>query len=245
VRSLFVSILASMAAFGLSSAQAVAGTFSISPVRVDLATPSSTGVVTLRNQEDQPVVVQAEAHLWQQGPDGESLTPSRDVLVTPAVFTIPPQGSQVVRVALRRAPDPQFELSYRLILTEVPQQGSPQFNGLNMALQISLPVFVAAQARTAPKLEWRASRATDGAIAITAGNTGTEHARVLDLKVAPQPGRGDWIHQQGAYYVLPGQSKRWTLELDKNNDSAQWQKLRVKGTTEDGDFSTELVLAQE
>ncbi|MBK7904184.1 MAG: hypothetical protein IPJ97_15510 [Proteobacteria bacterium] len=60
MRNLLVSILASMAAFGLSSTQAVAGSFSISPVRADLATASTTGVVTIRNQDDQPVVVQAE-----------------------------------------------------------------------------------------------------------------------------------------------------------------------------------------
>ena len=66
MRNLLVSILASMAACALPSAQALAGTFSISPVRVDLAAQSTTGVVTIRNQEDQPVVVQAETRLWQQ-----------------------------------------------------------------------------------------------------------------------------------------------------------------------------------
>jgi fimbrial chaperone protein len=245
VRNLLVSILASMAACALPSAQALAGTFSISPVRVDLAAQSTTGVVTIRNQEDQPVVVQAETKLWQQTVAGDQLEPTRDVLVTPAVFTIPPQGSQVVRIALRRGVEPRVELSYRLILTEVPQQAAPGFNGLNMALQMSLPIFVAAQAPTAPQIQWSATRSADGAVSVTALNAGSEHARVLDLMISPQPGDDRWLHQQGAYYVLPGQSHRWALAHEKNNDSAQWRQLRVKGSTEDGDFATELTLTPE
>jgi fimbrial chaperone protein len=234
-----------MAACALPSAQALAGTFSISPVRVDLAAQSTTGVVTIRNQEDQPVVVQAETRLWRQTSAGEQLEPTRDVLVTPAVFTIPPQGSQLVRIALRRDVDPRMELSYRLILTEVPQQAAPGFNGLNMALRMSLPVFVAAQAPTDPQVKWSAARSPDGTVAVTALNAGSEHARVLDLMISPQPGNGQWLHQQGAYYVLPGQSHSWALESDKNNNSAQWRQLRVKGSTADGDFATELSLTSE
>jgi fimbrial chaperone protein len=245
VRNLLVSILASMAAFGLSSAQAVAGSFSISPVRVDLAAQSTTGVVTIRNQEEQPVVVQAETMLWQQTNAGDQLAPTRDVLVTPAVFTIPPKGAQVVRLALRRDADPHMELSYRLILTEVPQQAAPGFNGLNMALQMSLPIFIAAQAPTAPQVRWSASRSPEGKVAITAQNTGSAHARVLDMAVSPQPGAGEWLRQPGAYYVLPGQARSWAIDSDKNNNSAQWRQLRVKGSTEDGDFATELSLTPE
>jgi fimbrial chaperone protein len=234
-----------MAALGLPSTQAIAGSFSISPVRVDLAAQSMTGVVTIRNQEDQPVVVQAETKHWQQTSQGEQLEPTREVLVTPAVFTIPPKGSQVVRLALRREADARLELSYRLILTEVPQQAAPGFNGLNMALQMSLPIFVAAQAPADPQVKWSAQRGPDGTVAVTALNAGSAHARVLDLAVSPQPGDGQWLRQPGAYYVLPGQSRSWAIESDKNNNSAQWRQLRVKGSTEDGDFATELSLTPE
>ena len=76
------------------------------------------------------MVVQADTRLWEQVGGEERLSPTRDVLVSPAVFTIPANGSQIVRVALRRPPDAERELSYRLILTEVPQQASPDFTGL-------------------------------------------------------------------------------------------------------------------
>ncbi len=242
MRQLLICVLASMAASGLPSMQAMAGTFSISPVRVDLETKAATGVVTIRNQEDQPVVIQADARLWQQSNGVDELTPTRDVLVTPAVFTIPPKGAQVVRLALRRAADPVLELNYRLILSEVPQQAKPGFTGLNLALQMSLPIFVAARVPTKPDLQWSAARDGDGSLVVKTRNAGTAHARVFDLKIGPVAADGADIEQQAAVYVLPGQYRTWTLAADDNNkqnDSARWRQLRVKGTTEDGDFAAE------
>ena len=122
VQRYILCLAASAAAFGLSPTPACAGSFSISPLRAVLSASAQTGSLTLRNQEATPVVVQAEVMLWQQADGQDQLTPSRDVLVSPAVFTLPGNGSQLVRVALRRPADPQRELSYRLILTEVPQQ---------------------------------------------------------------------------------------------------------------------------
>ena len=131
------------------------------------------------------------------------------MLVTPAVFTIPPKGSQVVRVALRREADPRTELSYRLILTEVPQQAAPGFHRLEHGAADE-PAGLRRRAgadRAASPVVGDTQRGRHGAV--TALNAGSEHARVLDLMISPQPGDDRWLHQQGAYYVLPGQSRSW------------------------------------
>ena len=137
--------------------------------------------------------------------DGEDrLTPTRDVLVSPPVFTMPGDSSQLVRVALRQAAASQQELSYRLILTEVPQQASPDFTGLNVALRLSLPIFVAPPAAASPTLEWTGARNADGTIMIIARNTGNAHARVLNFSVVPAASPAAAIPQDVAAYVLPG-----------------------------------------
>jgi fimbrial chaperone protein len=238
-----LGIVASAAAFGLSPAPAQAGSFSISPLRADLSASARTGALTLRNQETAPVVVQAQAMLWEQADGQEQLTPTRDILVNPAVFTLPANGSQLVRVALRRPVDAQRELTYRLILTEVPQPASPDFNGLNVALRLSLPVFVAPSAAKAEaRLEWTAGRTADGSIAITARNAGNAHARVLNFNVSPAAGSKPWIPQDVTAYILPGQARTWTLDNKQNEatSSSDWHRLRVKGTTEAGDFEVEI-----
>lgn len=239
-----VGFLAAAAAFGLPSSQALAGTFSISPLRVELSSESQTGALTIRNQDDAPVVVQAQAMLWQQDAGQEQLTPSRDVLVSPAVFTIPGNGSQLVRVALRVPVDAQRELSYRVILTEVPQKASPDFTGLNVALRLSLPVFVAPVTAAKPQLEWSAARNADGAVTITAFNSGNAHDRILSFSAAPATGAAAAISHDVAAYLLPGRSRTWTLDNKPNEtaSSTDWNRLRVKGTTEAGDFEVEIRL---
>jgi fimbrial chaperone protein len=237
-----LGILASVAAFGPLPTQVHAGTFSISPLRAELSSQVQTGALTLKNQEDSPVVVQAEVLRWEQAAGRDDLLPTRDVLVSPAVFTIPGNGSQLVRVALRRLADPQRELSYRLILTEVPQQASPEFTGLNVALRLSLPIFVAPTSTASPQLEWSATRTATGEIALAARNSGNSHARVLNFKVSPATGSAAGIQQDVTAYILPGQARTWTLDNKQNaaTSSSDWHRLRVKGTTEAGDFEVEI-----
>ena len=145
-----IAALAGLAAlFALSSAGA--GTFTISPLRVDFTGAASTAALTVRNEEAAPVVVQAEGLAWSQDGGQDAFQPTRDLLVSPAVFTLAPGGSQLVRVALRRGPDATRELSYRMMLQEVPQAASPDFTGLQVALRLSIPVFVAPLAPSAPR----------------------------------------------------------------------------------------------
>jgi fimbrial chaperone protein len=236
-----LGILASAAAIALSPAPAHAGTFSISPLRVELSAGQATGVLTIRNRESAPVVVQAEVVLWEQADGEDRLTATRDVLVSPAVFTLPADGAQLVRVALRQPQAGPRELSYRLILTEIPQPASAAFTGLNVALRISLPVFVAPTSAPAPLLEWSAARNADGALTVTAHNTGNAHARVLTFSAAPVEGKSDALRQDVATYILPGQARSWTLDNNNNGtiSSTEWNRLRLKGTTEAGDFEVE------
>jgi len=242
VQQLILGLLVSATALGLSPIQARAGTFSISPLRVELSSRITTGALTLRNQEDTPVVVQAEVLLWEQADGEDKLSGTRDLLVSPAVVTIPGNGSQLVRVALRRPADAKRELSYRLILTEVPQTASPDFIGLNVALRLSLPIFIAPIAAAERGLEWSAVRGAEGMVALTARNAGNAHARVLNFDVLSAAGSKLGAPQNVTAYILPGQARTWTLDNKQNEatSSTDWQRLRVKGTTEAGDFEVEI-----
>ncbi len=180
--------------------------------------------------------------LWEQTGGEEKLTGTRELLVSPAVVTIPGNGSQLVRVALRRPVDAERELSYRLILTEVPQAASPDFTGLSVALRLSLPIFVAPVATAAPALEWSAVRSGEGSVKLAARNAGNAHARVLSFDVLSAAGSRLGLPQNVSAYILPGQARTWTLENKQNEatSSNDWHRLRVKGTTEAGDFEVEI-----
>jgi fimbrial chaperone protein len=246
VRSLVLGLLASAAVLGLPSMPACAGSFAISPIRLDLSAAARTAAVTVRN-EDREVLVQAEAVLWEQVDGEDRLTPTRDLLVSPAVFTLPPNGSQLVRVAIRGIPaDGARELSYRLILQEVPQPASPEFTGLQVTLRLSLPVFIAAAGTAGPDVTWSATTADDRLV-VTARNLGDVHARIHRFSVAPVSDTETTLAQPVAAYLLPGQSRSWTLETEtgKRTAAADWRRLRLKITTDDGESETDIDSGRE
>ena len=241
MRSLVVGLLASVAALALPPMSAHAGSFSISPIRLDLSATARTAALTVRN-DDREALVQAEIMLWEQVDGQDRLTPTRDLLVSPAVFTLPPNGSQLVRVALRSPPgDATRELSYRLILQEVPQTASPGFSGLQVALRLSVPVFVAIAGTTGPVLTWSAA-ATGAGLVLTAQNSGDVHARIHGFSVMPAAGDGAPLAQPAAAYILPGQSRHWNLGHNQGDSTppGSWRRLRLKISSEDGESEAEL-----
>ena len=239
MRSPIIGLLASAAVFGLPSMPAHAGSFSISPIRLDLSAGARTAALTVRN-DAQEVLVQAEMMLWEQVDGEDRLTPTRDLLVSPAVFTLPPNGSQLVRVALRNVPaDVTRELAYRLILQEVPQPANPDAAGLRVTLRLSVPVFVATADPTGPDLAWSAA-ASGEELVLRAQNSGDVHARILGFSIATAAGTGAPLAQPVATYILPGQSHSWRLGQTQGDTANDWRRLRLKVTTDDGESEIEL-----
>jgi fimbrial chaperone protein len=229
VRGIAASVLGLLAAAGT----AAAGNLSVAPVRADLGSAQGTAIITVHNLDDAPIVVQAHPVTWSQPGGTDRLEDTRELLVTPPLFTIPARGQQVLRVALLRKPDPSRELDYRLVLTEVPPPPDPEFKGLRLALRITLPVFVAAETRTAPDVAWRHSWLPDGALEIDADNRGTAHIQVIDFDVqsdpqAPQPLHGD------ARYLLPGTTAHWQLRAGAGFPRVS--HLILQGHSDVGDF---------
>jgi fimbrial chaperone protein len=225
---------------------ATAGTFTISPLRVDLSRGAPSAALTVRNEEETAVVVQVETLQWTQGDGQDALDPSRDLIASPTVFTLAPQGTQLVRVALRRAPDATREHSYRLVLQEVPPAPAPDFTGLQVALRLSLPVFVAAEASSPPRLAWSAARNPDGGLTVTAQNTGSIHARILGFSVVPETGAAPGFDQPVASYLLPGASRSWRFgeNTGAGAASAIAPRYRLRGRTDTGEFTAELATRQ-
>src|SRR5712672_1854808 len=178
-----VSCLTAMIALA-TAVPAVAGTFSISPIRVELSGQQRTEALTVRNEEsDKSVVVQAQVFVWTQQNGQDALGETRDVIVTPPVFTLTPSSQQIVRVAVRTAPDAKRELSYRLILQEVPPEAPKNFTGLQVALRLSIPVFVASRAKSTSDLIWSYAWQADNSLQVSAKNQGDAHIQITDFTV--------------------------------------------------------------
>lgn len=222
-------------------ASAQAGTVVVSPVRATLSTSQQVGALTVRNNGTEPTVVQLEVLSWSQQDAKDVYAPTREILATPPIFTVAPGGSQIVRVGLRRAPDAQRELSYRLYLQEVPPPPKPDFQGLQVALRIGVPVFVQPAAAARPVLRWQLSRTPQGPLKLALSNEGNAHIQVANFRLVP-PGREPLPTVQVAAYLLPGQTRDWLVEAGPA--PAPGSVLRLFAQTDAGDIQAELVVEQ-
>jgi fimbrial chaperone protein len=192
----------------------LAGSIAVSPVRLDLSARQPVTVVNVRNDGAEPSVVQLDIVSWAQNATEDVYGATSELLATPPIFTVPVGGSQVVRVGLRRGPDSQRELTYRLFLQEIPSAAAADFNGMRMALRIGVPVFVAPNVKPKQELRWRAVMATGGGIKVSLANSGTEHVKIADLQLAMIDGGHASQVQRVSTYVLPGQSREWLVKMD-------------------------------
>lgn len=218
---------------------ASAGSFQVNPVRATLSTSLPVGSLTVRNTGSEPAVVQLEVVRWSQQEGKDVYSPTREILATPPIFTVPAGGSQVVRVGLRRSPDPQRELTYRLFLQEVPPPPKPGFQGLQVALRIGVPVFVLPPTPAKPVLRWQVIRTPEGALKLSLTNRGNAHVQVANFKLA-LAGGAELSTQQVAVYVLPGQSRDWLVEAA--TVPSPGATLRVFAQTDAGDVEAEVVV---
>ena len=225
--------------FGLlSTFNAVyAGSFMVDPVRVNLDTSQKSSSLTVNNNGKTPSIIQVKLMSWSQINGEDVLMPSNDVFVSPPIVTVHTGGKQVLRLALRRALDPEKELAYRLILQEVPPPPALQKEsaGLQVALRISIPVFAASSKSLAPKMQWKLTYvAKDHAIHAELTNSGNAHLQLYEFAFQTPNDNKNVAFEQSAVYVLPSEKHEWVLKLT-SGAQIDSTKLKLKAKTEMGD----------
>jgi fimbrial chaperone protein len=219
------------------AATAHAGSFQVNPIRIELSKGITTAVVTVRNDGEEPVVLQSSVLGWTQEGGKDVYASTSEALITPPVMTIAPGAEQIVRVGLRRPADPRNELAYRVFLQEVPPPPKPGFTGLQVALRVGIPMFVApVAAPAARKLDWSAAIGADGAIQLIAQNAGNAHVQITDFELRIPDASEPIAHESTLAYVLAGQRREWTLPAAPRAKSAS--ELRLKAYTDAGEVDT-------
>lgn len=189
------------------------GVFNVSPVRMYMGPRDRTIAVTITNGADSPTVIQAEAYEWSQTADGkDQLKASDDLVVAPPIIKLPARGRQVVRLALVAPRDASRQLTYRILMREVPEALPPAASGVQMqvALAMNLPVFVT-PAAARRKLECQLQR-QPSALQAACSNVGTAYAQVRELRV--QRNGQMLARYEGGQYILPGATQLIELKAD-------------------------------
>jgi fimbrial chaperone protein len=223
--------------------RAAAATLVLSPLRLSLSTKNPIGALTVRNDSDSATVVQLETLQWTQADGVDAYAATPELLATPPIFTLAAHASQLVRVGLRRAPDPARELSYRLFLQEVPPAATAEPAGLHVAVRFGVPVFVAAPASTdksarsaAGGVQWRLRRAA-GRLTLSARNDTATHLQVTALTL--HSGGVSIASDKTPCYLLAGQRREWLLTPDR--PLADGAPVQVSASTDAGVMQAEVL----
>jgi fimbrial chaperone protein len=212
---------------------ATAGNFSVSPVRIFMKPAERATAVTIVNHGDTDLVIDTELTSWKQNPDGSfNQQPTDDVIVAPPQMRLAPKARQVVRVARVVPPTPGEQMTYRLLVREVPAAGpaKPGYN-VNLSLAFSLPIFItppglkydvgcklvaAPVAPTAPAPAAPASGAPAAAAApqpwlvARCDNSGSAHALITKITLLDATGQALASTTQ-AGYTLTGSGRGFEL----------------------------------
>jgi len=192
--------------------------------------------VTITNEGDEELVMQADLYLWKQKPDGEDeLTLTEDMFLSPPIIKLAGKSHQVVRLARLNRAIAEQQQTYRMIVREIPEARPAKENiQLQIALAFSMPVFI-----TPPgaknKLDCVVARTSANSINVTCENSGNAYAQLLDFELTNAAGVNLASRDKGGYILpgikrsfdiksadksIPGGNAKLTVRLDDGNKQA-------------------------
>ena len=155
--------------------------------------------------------MQAEVFAWSQKPGGEDeLVPSEDLVLSPPILKLGPRARQVVRLAQINRTASDRQITYRLVVREVPEVKQNEKNiQMQVALAFSLPVFISP--RTAKRdLRCTATRAGPDLVTVACENVGAAYAQIRELHLTSASGVKTSGGSAGGY-VLSGVTRNFQI----------------------------------
>lgn len=231
LNKLLKPVALSLLAIGVA-APVWAGQFSVTPVRIYVAPKDRAAAVTLTNEGDDELVMQADVYVWKQKPGGEDeLTPSEDLFLSPPILKLAPKSRQVVRLAMLHPPKSGRQLTYRMIVREIPEAKQAKKNvELQIALAFSLPIFVTPPGAK-PVLACTAERGAADMVRAVCENTGTAYAQPREFTLTGADGSKLAGRDTGGY-ILPDVKRSFEIKRAEGRIPAGKAKLAV--TLDDG-----------
>ncbi len=211
-----------------------AASLAVWPINPRIDAPDSATMVWVKNNDvKEEIVLQARVLTWSQQNNQDHYEAQDDLVVSPPLVTVKPGAQQVFRVVHRKGAVtgvPQ-ELSYRLMIDEIPVATKLDGTALSFQMRYSLPLFVGVpsdyekknsverQTTTARYLRYRLIESPAKTIEII--NNGKANVRLSKVKILQENNAETTLISEGLLgYVLVGANRQWPL------DQKQWAALK-------------------
>ncbi|MDQ7968645.1 MAG: fimbria/pilus periplasmic chaperone [Oxalicibacterium faecigallinarum] len=194
-----------------------AANLGVTPVAIHMGGAVNRTTVSIVNSGTDAVTMQAEAIAWKRVDGVDQDGETNDVMVNPAVFTIEPGQSQIVRVGLRRPNDQPVEATYRLVLREVPvvrEEAPAAGTTVRVLVAMRLPIYVAPNQVKFDE-QWDVKSDAKGNVIVKLQNRGNVHYKVGSIKLRADDGKSGGVPlastTEGAV-LFPGESRSFNLK---------------------------------
>lgn len=214
-------------------APAIATEFSVTPVRIFMTPRDRAVAITVTNDGDQEMVVQADLYSWKQGPGGEDqLVLTEEMILSPPIVRLPPKSRQVVRLARLGPPPTSDEQTFRMIVREVPEAAAAQSKELKLqvALAFSLPIFITPP-NAKRQLVCATQRVAADTVRASCENKGNAYAQPRGFALLGGGGEKVAARDSGGY-LLPEIKRSFDIKRAEGNIPGGAMKLQV--TMDDG-----------
>jgi fimbrial chaperone protein len=212
-----------------------AAEFTVTPVRIFMTPRDRAVAVTVTNDGNEEIVMQADLYDWKQTPDGtDQLVLTEDMILSPPILKVPPKSRQVVRLARLVPPSLDVEQTYRLIVREIPEARSQADLSLQLSLAFSLPVFITPPGAKR-SLSCELERAGPDSVKAVCKNSGRAYAQLRVLELFS--GAGEKIAtRENAGYILP--TVRRAFEIRRPAGTIAAGKVKLQVGLDDGTVQT-------
>jgi len=190
-----------------------AGQFSVTPIRIFMTPKDRAVALTVTNDADEQLVMQADVFVWAQDENGEDkLTPSEDLFLSPPILKLAPKSRQVVRLAMIKRPTLSEQRSYRVIVREIPEARKGPAKGVEVkvALAFSLPIFITPPG-TKRDLNCTIERSSPDTVQAMCENKGNAYTQLHDFVLKGADGKRLASREDGGY-ILPGIKRSFAIK---------------------------------
>ena len=202
------------------SAPLWAASLQVSPISVSIAPQERAQELWLTNTSSQPIRAQTRVLAWTQNQNKDEMSPTKDIVVSPAITEIQAGARQLIRVIKVKNTSLDQEQTFRLLVDELPNPtASTERLGLQLLLQYSIPVFVSSTQDLVRKngitsLDEIQSSYQNQTLTIT--NNANSHIRISKLNYINPNGESISLNSGLLGYVLAHQAMSWKIPEQPN-----------------------------
>ncbi len=191
--------------------------FGVSPIRLDLDRATRNASITVNNDDDKPLGFQVRPMEWIQDAEGkDQYLETRDLIVFPQQFQVPPGKNRIFRVGYRN-PAIRTEKAYRVFIEDLPGPASTnpdESSSVVISVQFGVPVFLR-PVTIEQRGQLQRFEIVSNKLVGELQNTGTVHIRPTSVKVQGLDERGASVFEQvfDGWYILTGAARRFSAPL--------------------------------